>query len=144
MNGRQFRRSKSLIRRLCANYDSGSCLLLEENFEPCPCPQLLTCSLLCKYFRTAVLPADADLYAEVMGISGALSAADPFLSEATGPYTVTAAPKWKGGGKTVTGYAAIGVRRNALGHPKPLICGRFQLWFGNARIILQHPFKTRF
>ena len=30
---------------------------------------LLTCSLLCKYFRTAVLPADADLYAEVMGSS---------------------------------------------------------------------------
>ena len=69
MNGTQFRRAKRLIRRLCANYSSGSCLLLEENFEPCPCPQLLTCSLLCKYFRTAVLPADADLYAEVMGSS---------------------------------------------------------------------------
>lgn len=63
MTSSQFRRSKGLIRRLCANHDGGSCLLLEESFEPCPCP------LLCKYFRAAVLPADAELYAEIMGSS---------------------------------------------------------------------------
>ena len=69
LNGIQFRLSKSLIRRLCANYESGNCLLLEENFEPCPCPQLLTCSLLCKYFRSSVLPADVELHTEIMGSS---------------------------------------------------------------------------
>ncbi len=69
MTSAQFRRAKRLIRRLCANYNGGFCLLLEENFEPCPCPQLLTYSLLCKYFRAAVLPADAELHREIMGSS---------------------------------------------------------------------------
>lgn len=69
MTSSQFRRAKRLIRRMCANYDRGFCLLLEENFEPCPCPQLLTYSLVCKYFRAAVLPADVELYTEIMGDS---------------------------------------------------------------------------
>lgn len=69
MADRQFHHAKKLIRRLCANYDRGFCLLLEENFEPCPCPQLLTYSLLCRYFRSAVLPADVELHTEIMGSS---------------------------------------------------------------------------
>ena len=69
MTNTQFRRAKRLIRCLCANYNGGYCLLLEENFESCPCPQLLTYSLLCKYFRAAVLPADTELHREIMGSS---------------------------------------------------------------------------
>ena len=58
MTQAQARRVRRLIRRLCANYDAGNCLLLDA-----PCPQFITLSLLCKYFRAAVLPADIGLYA---------------------------------------------------------------------------------
>ena len=65
MTEAQFRRAKKLIRKLCANCDNGNCLLLDDG-EACVCPQLISYSLLCKYFRAAVLPADRELYAEIM------------------------------------------------------------------------------
>lgn len=43
----------------------GNCLLLDDGDE-CVCPQLISYSLLCKWFRVAVLPADKLLYAELM------------------------------------------------------------------------------
>ena len=58
MTQEQARHAGQLVRRLCANYDSGNCLLLDG-----PCPQLITFSLICKYFHAAVLPTDIDLYA---------------------------------------------------------------------------------
>lgn len=66
MNDSQFRRARKLIRRLCANYDGGNCLPLDDG-DPCPCPQLISPTLICKYFRAAVLPADRELCAEVLG-----------------------------------------------------------------------------
>ena len=65
MDNRQFRRAKRLICRLCANYDNGNCLPLDDG-DSCPCPQLMTQVLICKYFRAAVLPADRELWAEIM------------------------------------------------------------------------------
>ena len=65
MNERQFRHAKQLIRRLCANYDNSFCLLL-EGMEQCPCPQLITQTLICNYFRAAVLPADRALNEEIL------------------------------------------------------------------------------
>lgn len=62
----QFRRARKLIRRLCANCDNGSCLLLDDGYDPCPCPQLISYTVLCKYFRAAVLPDDRELCAEIM------------------------------------------------------------------------------
>ena len=67
MNETQFRRAKKLVRSLCANHDYGNCILLDNRFGTCVCPQLISYSLICKYFRTAVLPADKELHAEVMG-----------------------------------------------------------------------------
>lgn len=66
MTEAQFRKAKKLIKKLCANCDRGNCLLLDDG-ETCICPQLISYSLLCRYFRTAVLPADKELYAEIMG-----------------------------------------------------------------------------
>ncbi len=66
MNDRQFRRARRLIRRLCANYDRGSCLLLDDGYDPCICPQLISHTLLCRYFRAAVLPDDRELRAELL------------------------------------------------------------------------------
>ena len=66
MTEKQFSRAKKLLRRLCANYDRGNCLLLKYDCDPCPCPQLISNTLLCRYFRAAVLPADQELLAEIM------------------------------------------------------------------------------
>ena len=60
----QRRRCNRLIKRLCANYDDGNCLLLDDG-EPCVCPQTISYSLLCRYFRNAVLPAEKELYADI-------------------------------------------------------------------------------
>lgn len=57
-------RCNRLIRRLCANYDDGNCLALDEG-DGCVCPQIISFSLLCKYFRRAVLPADKELSADI-------------------------------------------------------------------------------
>jgi len=69
MTEAQFRKAKKLIRKLCANCDDGNCLLLDDG-EVCVCPQLISYTLLCRYFRAAVLPTDAELYAEVMHSDG--------------------------------------------------------------------------
>lgn len=47
MTGRQRYRANALIKRLCANYDGGNCLLLDDG-EPCVCVQSISYSLLCK------------------------------------------------------------------------------------------------
>ena len=60
----QHRRCNRLIKRLCANYDDGNCLLLDDG-ESCVCPQTISYSLLCRYFRNAVLPAEKELYADI-------------------------------------------------------------------------------
>ena len=65
MDDRQFRHAKKLIRRLCANYDGGCCLPLDDG-DLCPCPQMISPTLICKYFRAAVLPDDRRLYAAIM------------------------------------------------------------------------------
>lgn len=60
----QFRKVKRLTRSLCANNDGGCCLLLGDG-EGVICPQSISYSLLCRYFREAVLPADRELFAEI-------------------------------------------------------------------------------
>lgn len=64
MTPQQCRRAYALIRKTCCNFDNGNCLLLDDG-EACPCPQLISFSVLCKWFRVAVLPADKELYAEL-------------------------------------------------------------------------------
>ena len=61
MTYQQYRTTRRLVHE-CCNYDCGNCLLL-DNGEECICPQSITYSLICKWFRAAVLPLDAGLYA---------------------------------------------------------------------------------
>ena len=61
MNYQQYRTAKRLVHS-CCNYDRGCCLLLDDG-EECVCPQSITYSLICKWFRVAVLPLDAGLCA---------------------------------------------------------------------------------
>ena len=66
MTSAQARKVRTLSRCLCANYDRGSCLLLDDG-DSCVCPQTISNSLVCGYFQTAVLPTDHELCAKVMG-----------------------------------------------------------------------------
>ena len=65
MNEEQSRRARQLIRRLCANHDGGYCLLLDDG-EECVCPQSISYSLICRWFRAAVLPLDESLCAALL------------------------------------------------------------------------------
>ena len=56
MDYQQYRRARRLVHN-CCNYDSGNCLALDDG-EGCACVQSISYSLLCKWFRTAVLPMD--------------------------------------------------------------------------------------
>lgn len=52
MSASQYKSAKALIKNLCANYEStsGECLILG-----CTCPQMITQSLICRYFRDVLL-----------------------------------------------------------------------------------------
>ena len=58
----QFRRVQKLVRE-CCNNDSGNCLLLDDGWDAHICIQSISQSLVCKYFRAAVLPLDRELEA---------------------------------------------------------------------------------
>ena len=60
----QRRRANALIRKTCCNYENGNCLLLDDG-EECVCPQTISYSVCCKWFRWAVLPQDKALEAEI-------------------------------------------------------------------------------
>lgn len=56
MSAKQYQDACSLIRNICCNYDrpTGGCLLL-DNGEVVKCPQMLTQSLVCRYFHDVLL-----------------------------------------------------------------------------------------
>ena len=64
MTYQQYRTARRLVHE-CCNYDCRNCLLL-DNGEECICPQSITYSLICKWFRAAVLPLDAGLCAALL------------------------------------------------------------------------------
>lgn len=61
MDYRQYRRARRLVHE-CCNYDSGNCIALDDG-EECVCVQSISYSLLCRWFRVAVLPLDKALEA---------------------------------------------------------------------------------
>jgi len=65
MTEAQARRAHKLAKERCCNCYDGFCILLDT-----PCPQCITRSLICKWFRQAVLPADVPLYVELTGDRG--------------------------------------------------------------------------
>ena len=52
--------------RLMMSSDRSSQSMLLDDGEECVCPQLISYSLLCKWFQTAVLPLDRELHAELL------------------------------------------------------------------------------
>ncbi len=59
MDYRQYRRARRLVHE-CCNYDGGNCIALDDG-EECVCVQSISYSLLCRWFRAAVLPLDEEL-----------------------------------------------------------------------------------
>ncbi|QEK19250.1 hypothetical protein LAJLEIBI_03282 [[Clostridium] hylemonae DSM 15053] len=57
MTAAQRKRANALIRNTCCNYDNGNCLLLDDG-DNCTCPQTISYSVCCIWFRRAVLPQD--------------------------------------------------------------------------------------
>ena len=60
----QYRTARRLVHE-CCNYDNGNCILLDGG-EPCVCVQSISYSLLCRWFRIAVLPLDGKLEAALL------------------------------------------------------------------------------
>lgn len=59
MNEEQYRRMKTLVKE-CCNHDHGQCILLDRG-DGCVCVQRISYSLICRWFREAVLPLDREL-----------------------------------------------------------------------------------
>lgn len=57
---KQLKEMKKNIKSGCCNYDNGQCIVLD-----CECPQMITTSLCCKWYREAVLPDNKLLYADI-------------------------------------------------------------------------------
>ena len=64
MTPAQRKRANSLIRRACCNFEGGNCIVLDDG-DPCACPQMISYTVCCKWFRWAVLPQEKALEAEI-------------------------------------------------------------------------------
>ena len=63
---KQSKQMNALIKKLCCNYVNENGLLLDDG-EKHSCVQIIRKSgIFCNYFKNAVLPADKQLYTEVM------------------------------------------------------------------------------
>ena len=54
----------ALIRQECCCFEDGNCIVLDDG-DTCTCPQMVSFSVCCKWFRWAVLPLDGTLEAEI-------------------------------------------------------------------------------
>ena len=59
----------ALVRKSCCNCYKGNCLLFDD--EETKCVQLISrYGIYCNYFMTAVLPAEKELYEEILRQNG--------------------------------------------------------------------------
>ncbi len=65
MTPEQASKVKKVVKKQCCNHIDGNCILL-EGLDPCPCPQLITRSLICRWFLVAVLPGERGLEQELI------------------------------------------------------------------------------
>ena len=64
MTPAQRKQANALIRRECCCYEDGNCMLLDAG-DTHTCPQMISFSVCCKWFRWAVLPLAGTLEAEI-------------------------------------------------------------------------------
>ena len=69
---KQRTRINALVRRKCCNCCKGNCLVLDDG-EEAKCVQLISrYGIYCNYFLKAVLPAEKELYAEILQQNGVM------------------------------------------------------------------------
>ena len=61
MDYQQYRKMRRLVHK-CCNYDDGFCIVLDDG-EKCVCVQSISYSMICKWFRAAVLSMGKELEA---------------------------------------------------------------------------------
>lgn len=64
MTPAQRKQANALIRRECCCYEDGNCMLLDDG-DTHTCPQTISFSVCCKWFRWSVLPQIGTLEAEI-------------------------------------------------------------------------------
>ncbi|WP_418290463.1 cysteine-rich VLP domain-containing protein, partial [Massilicoli timonensis] len=64
MTSAQRKQANALIRRECCCYEAGNCMLLDDG-DTHTCPQTISFSVCCKWFRWSVLPQIGTLEAEI-------------------------------------------------------------------------------
>lgn len=64
MTPAQRKQANALIRRKCCCYEDGNCMLLDDG-DAHTCPQAISFSVCCKWFRCSVLPQIGTLEAEI-------------------------------------------------------------------------------
>ena len=64
MNPAQRKQANTLIRRECCNCENGACIALDDG-DSRTCPQMISFSVCCKWFRWSVLPQIGTLEAEI-------------------------------------------------------------------------------
>ena len=131
----QSRKVNALIKKTCCNCMGGNCILLDDGDE-CVCPQLISYSLLCRWFQNAVLPADKLLYAELYQAEDRRRVKQrqilPGLPQADHPQASRRAD------------AETTRPRYAVGAKKPLRHAAFQTRFEHDRGFIPKPAKTVF
>lgn len=64
MNRAQRKQANAFIRRECCNCENGDCIALDDG-DAHACPQMISFSVCCKWFRWSVLPQIGTLEAEI-------------------------------------------------------------------------------
>ena len=64
MTPAQRKQANALIRWECCNCEDGDCIALDDG-DTCTCPQMISFSVCCKWFRWSVLPQSGMLEAEI-------------------------------------------------------------------------------
>ena len=64
MTPAQRKQANALLRRECCCYEDGNCMLLDDG-DTHTCPQTISFSVCCKWFRWSVLPQIGTLEAEI-------------------------------------------------------------------------------
>ncbi len=102
MTPAQRKQANALIRRECCNCEDGNCSVLDDG-DTCTCPQMISFSVCCKWFRWAVLPLAGTLEVEIYrdkDLNAVRSVAARSSQNPTGRNTAqTAPPKFTGGRK---------------------------------------------
>ena len=137
LSPRQSRKVNTLVKKECCNCENGNCILLDDG-DTCVCPQLISYSLLCKWFRIAVLPLDKLRYAKVYRVRCVLCVEVkqrqilPGLPQAHYPQTGSRAHEKKA-------YSCY-----AVGAKKAFACRVFRTQKQRGKGLIPLPLKSRF